>query len=366
MANDKLKRFLDSVVSKTVLALLAILGTGITIYAFLQEKKVNLRYEVIANTNVLDFNADINKLEVYYDSTNLKQTKENLRIYTVKIINNGDKDILNNLYDPNEPLGIKISSGRIIEPPEIIESSSDYIKRNLKVIDYQRDKISFSQIIIESGEYFIVKLLVLHSKDDTPNILSTGKIAGQSSVSVVNAIDVKNKTSFWSLVFYGNVWVQLLRLLSYFIAGIVISVFIFLMSESIDSYRTKKKRLKRISEFKGLNTYQYSKMDDAIFDRYKLHGDSQFYRMQTLIENEKNLNEIYVKITEQLSSKEYRLFRNSENSTIAGQNNVSNDFTIINKMISDGIIIKEHDVLVVNKAMRNTLNKFNHFLKEKK
>jgi hypothetical protein len=364
MEENIFKRFFESFASRTVLALLGLLGTGITIYAFLQEKKVDIRYEVVANTNVLDFNADINKLEVYYDSTNLKQTKENLRIYTVKIINNGDENIIKEFYDSNEPLGIKISTGKIIEIPQIIQTSNDYIKRNLKVTDYQKDKISFSQVIIESGEFFIVKLLVLHNKGTTPKIISFGKIAGQKSINVVNAIDVKDETSFWSKTYLGNIWIQLLRLISYFVIGVLIILCIFFISEQIDTYRDKKKRLKMISEFKNLKTYQYTRMDDAIFDRYKLKNSILFRKMKVLIEDEKNLNFTYKELTEKFKSKEYRRFRKIDNT-----GNLShvdpNDFYIITEMINDGIVFKENDILVINQAMKDTLNKFTNFLTEK-
>lgn len=365
MEENIFKRFFESFASRTVLALLGLLGTGITIYAFLQEKKVDLRYEVVANTNVLDFNADISKLEVLYDSTNLKQTKENLRIYTVKIINNGNENIINEFYDVNEPLGIRLNTGKIIEIPQIIETSNDYIKRNLKVTDYQKDKISFSQVIIESGEYFVVKLLVLHNKETTPNIISFGKIAGQKNINVVNAIDVKDETSFWSKTYLGNIWVQLLRLLSYFIVGVLIILFIVFISEQIDTYRDKKRRLKIISEFKNLKSYQYTRMDDAIFDRYQLKDSRRFQEMQTLIEDEKTLNETYRELTEKLKSKEYRRYRRIETDNKFIKYMERDDFSIINEMINDGIVFKENDNLVINQAMKDTLNKFVSFLKEK-
>jgi len=365
MEENIFKRFFESFASRTVLALLGLLGTGITIYAFLQEKKVDVRYEVIANTNVLDFNADISKLEVFYDSTNLKQTKENLRIYTVKIINNGDQNIINEFYDINEPLGLRLSTGKIIEVPQIIETSNDYIKRNLKVTDYQKDKISFSQVIIESGEYFVVKLLVLHNKKTTPNVISFGKIAGQKNINVVNAIDVKDETSFWSKTYLGNIWVQLLRLISYFIVGVLIILFIVFVSEQIDTYRDKKRRLKMISEFKNLKTYQYTRMDDAIFDRYKFNDSRRFQEMQALIEDEIVLNDTYKELTEKLKSKEYKRFRRIESDNKFINDMELDDFSIINKMINDGIVFKENDKLVINQAMKDTLNKFVNFLKEK-
>lgn len=117
MDENPFRKLFDSLASRTFIAIIGIIGSIITVYAFLQEKKVNLRFEVIANTNVLDFNADINKLEVIYDSTNLKQTKENLRIYTVKIINRGDQNIIKQFYDENDPVGLKIIRVKLLNNP---------------------------------------------------------------------------------------------------------------------------------------------------------------------------------------------------------------------------------------------------------
>ena len=175
MSDNTVGKFLDNYATKTIITLLGLVATFVTIYAFLQEKSVDLRYEIIANTNVLDFNADINKLEVSYDSTNLKKTGENLRIYTIKVVNNGEENIIKEFYDGNEPVGIKISSGKIIEQPEIIQSSNDYLKRNVKFTKNKKEDILFSKVIIESGEYFILKLLVLHHNDTIPQIKSFGK-----------------------------------------------------------------------------------------------------------------------------------------------------------------------------------------------
>lgn len=80
MEYTNFKNLFDNFASKSFITILGIVAAIITIYAFLQEKKVDLRYEIIANTNVLDFNADVCKLEVTYDSTNLKLTNENLII----------------------------------------------------------------------------------------------------------------------------------------------------------------------------------------------------------------------------------------------------------------------------------------------
>lgn len=355
-----MEKYLNSIASKTLITLIGIIGAFVTIYAFLQEKKVDLRYEIIANTNVLDFNADISKLEVSYDSTNLKQTGENLRIYTVKIVNNGKENIIKEFYDENDLIGIKLSSGKIIEKPELIQSSNDYLKRNLHFKDYQTDKVIFSRVILESEEFFIIKLLVLHKKNEIPEIISFGKIAGQQTIDVVNAIDVKQEMTFLKKTFYGNIWTQLLRLVVYLLIGFAIIALIVNISEKIEKKKEKRRKEKNVSEFKTLKDYQYTRMDDAIFDRYlsvesKYFATDELVKMSNLIDKEDELNKTYKELSEQVKSKEYRRYRES-----------GGDWSIINEMLNDGIVFKENEKLRVNLAMKDTLEKFLNYLTGKK
>lgn len=360
--NNFLNTLFNNIASKTVISLFGLIAAGITIFVFLQEKKVELRYEIIANTNVLDFNAEISKLEVIYDSTNLKQTKENLRIYTVKIINSGSQNLLKEFYDENDPIGIRISSGKIIERPELIQASNEYLERNVKIENYELDQISFSQVILEPGEFFLLKLLVLHRTDSIPSIYSFGKIAGQNKIAVLNAIDIKDEQAFWNKSYFGGLWVQLVRLITYFSIGVILIVIIVSFSDMIDKQREKKRKLRLVSNFKSLNTYEYTRMDDAIFDRYLNQGSLLLKRMLNLINNERELNRTYNKLREQLGSKEFSLFRGFDSDTRKFQNR--DDWTVINQMTNDGIIFKEHNSLRINLAMKDTLEKFVNYLTE--
>ncbi|CAM4061352.1 hypothetical protein FLBR109950_14720 [Flavobacterium branchiophilum] len=366
MKENYFKNLLESYTSKTVITLLGIIGTIITIYAFLQEKNVDLKYEIIANTNVLDFNADISKLEVTYDSTNLKQTKENLRIYTIKIINNGSQNLLKEFYDDNEPLGIKINSGKIIEKPQVIETSNEYLKRNIKFINLKENQVSFSKVILETNEYFTIKILVLHNKNRIPKLISLGKIAGQKNIEVLNSISAKDENNFFKKTYYGNLWVQLLRLISYFIIGILIILIVAIIATKIEDSRDEKRKIKLIKDFKDLKNYSYSRMDDAIFDRYQKDDSYAFNNITKLIENENELNDIYLKLSELLKDDDYINNREKIDDYKLQKHLDINSWSTITEMLNDGIIFKENDKLRINQAMKGTLTKFSDFLNEKK
>jgi len=360
MSEKKIEKYTDNIAFKTLITIIGLIAAVVTIYAFLQERKVDLRYEIIANTNVLDFNADIGKLEVSYDSTNLKETGKNLRIYTIKIVNNGNENIIKELYDENDLIGIKLSSGKIIERPELIQSSNDYLERNLHFKDYQQDKVIFSRVILESEEFFIIKLLVLHGKNKIPEIISFGKIAGQHKIDVVNAIDVEKELTFLKKAFYGNIWIQLLRLITYLLTGFAVIALMFYISEKINKKKEKRRREKNINHFKTLENYQYKRMDDAIFDRYlkstSYSATNELVKMSNLINDEKELNKTYIELSLKVKSKEFKML---------GING-GDDWSIINEMLNDGIVFKENESLSINLIMKDTLEKFLDFLEEKK
>jgi len=350
---------------KLIIALITSTATLITIYAFIQEKDIDLQYEIISNTNVLDINANVSKLDIIYDSTSLKETKENLRIVNIKIVNKGSKHILKEFFDENDPLGIKVDSGKILENPEIIETSNDYINRNLKYQQKSDCSLTFSEIIFESGEYFIIKLLILHKISDEPKISSLGKIAGQKEIKIKLSSDVKDEIPFLKATFLGNVWIQITRLVAYFIVIVLVVLLIVFLSDKTSDLKRNKKRNKLIKDFKQLKEYQYSRMDDAIFDRFYQGGGWILQEIYDLTSDAGELNNKYKGALISIKNKDKSKQEFTRNDYIIREE-IEDVYTTVNSMLKDGLIFKEGDKLLINQSMKNTLDKFIKFLKERK
>ena len=142
---------------------------------------------------------------------------------------------------------------------------------------------------------------------------------------------------------------------------IIVIVIIIAISEKVDKVREKKRRMKLISEFKDLKKYEYTRMDDAIFDRYQKDGVYPFRKMKRLLRDEDNLNTIYSKLSQELKSKQFKRYRR-----LGRERNLhKDDWKLINEMTSDGIIFRENSKLKINQAMNDTLNMFMQFLKDK-
>lgn len=364
--NSNLEKITDNFGVKIFITILGLFAGAITIYAFFVEKQVLLQYEIIADTNVLDINAEVGKLEILYDSTSLNKTNENLRIFTLKIINKGGQNILNNYYDDNAPIGLLIENGKIIESPELISSTNSYIEDNL-IIDFQEpNQVTFSKVILESEEAFTLKLLVLHSQYEEPKLTAVGKIAGQQDIKVIlNSESAQENKPFIRKTFEGDFWVQIVRLISYFFIIVLSIIVIGVISEKISDIKCKRSRTKLLKEFKSKENYGYSRMDDAIFDRYMESGERAFTDFIRLSEDEKFLNSRYRIIIDKINTEEetedlpderyfYRLNPEEE------------DLSTINAMIEDGLIIKDGEKLIINKPMRKTLKEFSSFLDSKK
>ncbi len=337
----------------TFMTIFGLFGTVLGIYSFYADKNASLEYEILSNTNVLDINADITKLDVLYGSTSLKNTFGNLRIITLKIINNGSTDILKNQYDENDLPGLSIIKGKIIESPEIIETSNKYIKKNLKLLPSDTSTIKFSNIIIESNEYFIIKMLVIHKKNVTPEIKAFGKIAGQKEIRIKTSDITNKKESIWQETYAGSIWAQILRSLSYPSIIILFGILVGFSLEKIKEKLRGRKRARLIMSFKKQKNYLYSKSHDPIFEKYFVNGSFSFSAINRLLNNETKLNTIYEQLQNSLPESDRKVKAITEKRV---------QLELIEEMIESGIIIKHAGSIIINQALKGVFIEFFEYL----
>lgn len=364
----KPKLFTWSRVAQFLIVLFGLVGSAITIYVFFQDKKVLIEYEILSNTNVLDINADITKLDITYGGLSLKSRNENLRIINLRVKNNGTESILKNFYDDHDPIGLNVVKGTIIEKPELINTSNDYLKNNLQIKFDSTGKITFNDIIIEPSQFFTIKILVLHSSKVNPNLVSFGKIAGQNEIPVVSFIQqTKVQKPFLEETFGGNFWSQLLRGVAYTLVVLTIVLGIIYFTSEISDYRAKRKRIRIVKRFRKSKGYNYNHMDDVIFGRF-INEDYDFSRFMRLLADRNSLNESYKNILLKIKERDERYAKGEiideesiENKIYFRQESSKDD---IDKMIGDGYLIKDNDSLVINESMKKSLIKFLEYLND--
>ncbi|MCL6101918.1 MAG: hypothetical protein M1292_05425 [Bacteroidetes bacterium] len=272
--------------------LLALIFGGITIYSsFLVDKSPDLNFIILSNVKVLDINANVRELDIIYKNENIIKQDKNLSILTVKIENTSDLDILSNYYDPHNPLGIEVENATIVEKPEIIDASTNYLKQNVEI--NQNDSLNFmtfSNVIIDKRQYFSVKILLLHKSNEKPIIKPIGKIAGIENIDVINLADVI-KISFWNRLLQGSVGIHLLRFLIYIILLIIVLVLIFLPQSLIGEAIRTRKRKKLVLKYREGKKLESSEETDFLFDSYISKSKTYLTEVQRYFRNKEELKE---------------------------------------------------------------------------
>ena len=292
--------------------LLAIIFGGIAIYtSFLQDKNPKLEFIVETKTSVLDLKEDIKNLDILYKGINIKKQDKNLSIITLCILNNSDVNILKGFYDDLSPVKIFVENADIVDKPQVISTSNQYLKENVKVHLDSTGCIYLPKLILEGQESFSISLLLLHKNGVEPEILAHGKIAGQrNGIQVKTTYQQKSELDFWDKILFGNIWVHLVRFLGYLFSFIILALAIViptaLISESISESRKKK----RVKNYKSKKEIENSPETDAVFDLYLDNSLDVLVRCQKLLANESRLR-VTLRSTERRDKRERNLSAHS-------------------------------------------------------
>lgn len=196
---------------------------------FFYEKKARISFKITNTTNVLDIRKPLKDLNIYFQGEDIKAKNLNLQIFTIQIENSGKIDILQGYYDNEDIWGFEVKDGKIIET-RLIDSSSEYIRTKLNPKLYKENLVEFSKIIFERGEFFILEVLIIHKKDTVPEFKPLGKIAKIDEIIPIKTYLEREKQPFWDKVFYGNFWVQIVRIIIYFFGFIILLSIIGILS----------------------------------------------------------------------------------------------------------------------------------------
>ena len=118
---EKVRARIEQILPWSFLGVLITLVLGAPpIYLALREKKPSVTYEITSDYNVLDIHKPLKDLAILFRGQDIKENKLNLRIYSIKVINDGEVDIRQSDFDQSKPWGISISGAQIIEQPRLV------------------------------------------------------------------------------------------------------------------------------------------------------------------------------------------------------------------------------------------------------
>lgn len=358
--------------------IIGIIGIGFTIYTiFFFEKIPIIKYEIVSNTNVLDIKENVSRLDILFDSVSVKKTGKDLRVITLKISNEGNENFNADFFDGKFPLGFQIEGAKIVQKPELLNFSNDYIRETIELTEKEHNKVLFSNIIIDQGEFFTIKTLTLSDQGVIPTIKPLGYVSGSGVpkiVKVVNETETSPK-SFFRKLFFGNIGYHILRFILYIIAlGLTIFIIAFPISE-FNEAKEKKTKKKNVSKFKRITKIEKDFLAEKVFELYLESGESELFRIKRLISKPEILLDYkkYLELGEKFNDIEYTAYRHLRDikddvHLDQKQNESENEkhednYTFVDELEKDQIIIIENDSYIINKNFERTLEEFIYFIK---
>jgi hypothetical protein len=293
MSVFKTIRELDQKFSWSFFGFLLAIALGLlTIYdRVLEDKHPQLYLDVLTSTAVLDIKEQLPNLKISYDGIDIREKNLALQILTIKVLNDSTRDILKGQYDPDDPVGVEVTTGKVIKT-ELAGTSTDYLQRNV-TFSSTNSIIHFKNVILDAHEFFVLKLLVLHPANEEVRVKPVGHISGMQRIIVREPFKHVGRPGFWLRTFSGAWGVQAVRLIAYTLLTILIILLIVIPSALIGEKMQEMKRRRHVRDFKAATQLDLTENDEFVFGRYINGGLQEVFALESLCKSEKALFRAY-------------------------------------------------------------------------
>jgi len=286
---------------------------------FFYERKPVLQVDVTTNTPVLDVHADVADLQITYKGIDLASKKQALRLATAKFQNSGSASILHSLHDPDEPVTLVLSTGTFLPNPELLDASNSYLERSAKAsLVAGGERVSLDPVILDPGDWFTFKFLILCDASAVPALSIEGKIAGMPDFLVTEAFRAGTPTSPFLDALRGGLIVQIIRLLAYTIAAFVLLMSVALMGAGFSSSR----RMLRERRFR-----KWIQVDfpggvppevEYVLKRYLLRGTNDLAVLSAIVNDPESTRQILTRMGDKRKTRRYHVLPEDGASLSAG------------------------------------------------
>ncbi|WP_105265489.1 TPR end-of-group domain-containing protein [Pseudoalteromonas sp. T1lg76] len=265
--------------------ILAIFFGGLSIYlGFFNESKADLNFIISSSSAVLDIKEEVGKLDILYDGESLSKSKQDLQLITLRVVNQGNMAISKQSYDLTAPVGFEVLEGKLAEPPKIVNASQQYLKNKAALIVESDTKVTFSEVIIDAGNYFDIKLLIMYGNGDEPKIESFGKIASLDRIDVVYDTNTVESRSFLDATFVASIGIQITRVVIYGILFICVLVVLGAFLAGYDAWKEKKEKRELVKLFKSYNCNKLATKDTFFFNYFVSNQSIKTKHLLTFLE----------------------------------------------------------------------------------
>ncbi len=216
----------------------------IALYYTLYGSRTHMSMDIAAESNVLDIKHPIGDLAILFQGRDIEEDKSNLKVLTIRVINDGEANIRESDFDSRLPFGLQIDGGRIVRA-QVAGSNSSYLADNVNPRVDGQNRILLDKVIFDKGKFIGIEVLVLHPKNASPTIKPLGKIAGVDEITVTNSFQQQEQASLLRQVFNGPAAVQILRTISYALIALMTIVAMGFVIGGLVTARTRMKKRKR-------------------------------------------------------------------------------------------------------------------------
>ena len=88
---------------------------------FLQKENLDVKLYLLTKTDLIEESNNLGKVRILYDSTDISELKQSVQLLTVKIVNEGNVDILKGMFDEDFPLGLSLETITFLEIPNLTD-----------------------------------------------------------------------------------------------------------------------------------------------------------------------------------------------------------------------------------------------------
>lgn len=217
-------------------------------------KTAGLTIEVERQIPAFDAKRHVPDLVVLYRGQDLRKSNIDLIISRVAFRNSGNISIGESSVSRSDPVGLKISGGKLIGVSNVV-ASSEHLRRKAHPVTSE-SQIQFpTNIILDPNDYIQFDMIISSPKNSRIEFQSSGKVEGINRINIVTNANGNNNESLLVDVFQGNAYVQIARLAAYFMFGALIFAGFITVAFQFSALRDRyfhKKRAKLASKARVL------------------------------------------------------------------------------------------------------------------
>ena len=280
----------------------------------------------------------------------------------MRVSNPGSAPITPNLFDSRDLPGLQVTGAKIIKL-DIVERTKK-LQKTLELIRTADDAYVINPLILETDQFFVLKLLILSPESSHPKVASFGDIAGIDKIDVVTAPSTDQRRSFFWRSFYEDWPVQVTRAVAYTLSTIIlIAILAFVIATASDAIRRAHRR-RLVRKFRTLLDHDPTKKETAIFDRYIESGEASIVQLNRALADRDSFNE---KILRYLASIDPNVPKKPDQPDIAAIHIIPEEYLpwdrkFIPMLLDHKIVTVQDKTVTVDEQTAKTLSDFEAFL----